>query len=109
MEQYIILLIIIVIIFTLCQNQKESFIPYRRSCRNCSYLGKRKCGTCLNCGWCINSDGKGECVPGNAYGPYFRSDCIIWRHPHRFHRFRPRFYGRVFPSYYNSVDSSVFY
>ncbi len=102
------LLIIIVIIALLCQTpNKENWIPYQQkvildftpylnNCKNCSDLKKKECGFCLNCGWCIDSKGNGKCVPGDEKGPHFNNDCQIWRHPHRFHRFKPRFADKNF-------------
>ena len=52
--------------------------PYRNPCQNCGYLRERGCSNCSNCGWCINSDGKGQCVPGTAAGPLFTQDCVYY-------------------------------
>lgn len=49
-------------------------------CQNCGYLGKYKCGTCTNCGYCVSPSGIGECVPGDTSGPYFRQDCVGWNY-----------------------------
>lgn len=38
-------------------------------------LGRRLCGECINCGYCFNADGFGECVPGDADGSFIRDDC----------------------------------
>ena len=96
MNKIIIIAIILFILWNICDVSQENFFPYHADCRNCGYLDKIQCGRCLNCGWCINESGKGMCVPGDARGPYFKSDCVIWRHPSQFHRYRPRFYGRYF-------------
>jgi hypothetical protein len=103
-----IYLFIIVIIILLCTKQNKEnwfpypekviseFKPYLTNCKKCSYLRKEECDSCLNCGWCIDGSGNGKCVPGDSKGPHFNNDCQIWRHPYRFHRFKPRFSGRIF-------------
>lgn len=50
----------------------------RNPCQNCGYLREKRCSKCSNCGWCINSDGKGQCVPGTAVGPLFTQDCVYY-------------------------------
>jgi hypothetical protein len=99
-----IILVILFIFFFICNQNKENyyqekviqrFRPYT-FCKDCTHLDKTKCGLCINCGWCIDKSGKGKCVPGNAAGSHFHNDCAIWRHPNRFHRFRPRFSGWKF-------------
>lgn len=88
---FLIILIIIFLYNKLTKNN-ENFT----SCANCGYFDELECGSCPTCGFCIAPDGSGECVPGDINGPYFRSDCMIWKHPHQFKRYLPRFYGRRF-------------
>lgn len=89
----------------------KTFTPYHHNCRNCGNLGKGRCGSCLNCGWCINESGEGMCTPGDSRGPYFKSDCVVWRHPSQFNRFKPRFHGRKFPKhrFYPNMYRGWFY
>ena len=84
--------IIVVIILLFCKSISENF----SGCMNCGYADELECGNCSNCGYCISSGGKGECVPGDVTGPYFRDDCAIWKHPDQFRYYSPRFYGRQF-------------
>ncbi len=103
-----LIIIVIILLYQICQtSNKENWIPYPEkvisefkpyltNCKECTHLKKEECGLCLNCGWCIDGSGEGKCVPGDYAGPHFQNDCQIWRHPHRFHRFKPRFAGRFF-------------
>jgi hypothetical protein len=81
---------------TLLQLSEPADQTWSTICKNCSHLGKEKCGLCRNCGWCIDKKGKGQCVPGDGKGPHLHADCEIWRHPYKFGRFKPRFSGRIF-------------
>jgi hypothetical protein len=100
MKYLFMIVVIILIVILLCnksKNDKENF----STCLNCSYLDERECGSCSNCGFCISPDGSGECVPGDVNGPYFKSDCMIWKHPQQFRYYTPRFYGRYFHQGWN--------
>lgn len=66
-------------IYFILKDDIEGFSVYS-SCRNCGKLGERRCGDCPSCGWCVSDNGYGECVPGDANGPYFRQDCVDWQH-----------------------------
>lgn len=51
---------------------------YPRYCRDCNSMGWRgegSCMSCQNCGWCVDGNGYGSCVQGDANGPYF-ADCV---------------------------------
>ena len=85
MEQYwlfIIWILVIIIIFITtpkkCMNEDFINIKYN-FCPECGKLGQFRCNNCANCGYSISSSGKGECVPGDLAGPYFRDDSILWR------------------------------
>lgn len=90
----------------------EGYFPFRY-CRSCGYRSRRQCNKCTNCGFCVPYRGKGNCVPGDNRGPYFRSDCVDWEygdeyiyrdHPRRYRRRRPRssyFRGRRKPWYWS--------
>lgn len=65
---------------------------YPKYCTNCGSNNRRNCNNCTNCGYCITPNGRGECVPGDSNGPYFREDCIGYEHT------SPRYnIGRVYP------------
>jgi len=53
---------------------------YPKYCKDCGYMNSFECGNCTNCGYCITSDGRGSCVPGDAGGPYFASDCAEYQY-----------------------------
>jgi hypothetical protein len=91
----IILCIILLSIPTRCV--KEGFHPhlqvYKRYCSSCGTKSRANCSSCTNCGYCITSDGRGECTPGDSQGPYFREDCAVWR------------YGEL---YYNPPNTTIY-
>lgn len=47
-------------------------------CQSCNKRSHYACSKCDNCGFCITREGRGDCVQGDMYGPYFRRDCVIW-------------------------------
>lgn len=68
-----ILIILNIAIFIGLKPNMEGF----SHCRDCSRGGwrsERSCMDCLNCGWCIDPNGDGYCVQGDANGPLF-NDC----------------------------------
>lgn len=57
----------------------HNFFGYNKVyCGSCGFRSKEASSKCINCGWCVNSDGVGESVPGNASGPLYRTDCAYW-------------------------------
>lgn len=79
--QSIILIILLCICLTTFLSLKEGYISSSFGslyCSNCSHRNRKKCAACNNCGYCINSNGNGECIVGDINGPYFRQDCKIW-------------------------------
>lgn len=91
MKTYILFIILFAILFIIvftilfCQNKSiiEPFII--SACPNCGKRNRPQCFECSNfnsggCGWCIKSNGEGQCVPGNQNGPYFNSDCLYWEY-----------------------------
>ena len=53
---------------------------YKKYCSSCGNLSGRSCSNCTNCGYCITPNGTGDCVAGDASGPYFRSDCVHYQY-----------------------------
>ena len=53
--------------------------PGGRYCRNCGDYGRGGCSSCINCGFAINESGTGQCVPGDARGPYFQQDAVAYQ------------------------------
>ena len=48
---------------------------YCKDCNQLGWRGEQACMQCVNCGWCIDPNGNGSCVQGDANGPYF-ADCV---------------------------------
>lgn len=67
-------------------------------CPECGKLSKYGCGKCVNCGYCISSRGYGECVPGDAKGPYFRDDCVYYEHGSMIDFVNPFAYYHIYPT-----------
>lgn len=47
-------------------------------CPKCLDLWEGKCNSCNNCGWCIDRNYNGECMPGDKNGPYKNKFCRQW-------------------------------
>ena len=92
MHSYIITILISVSLIVLLNwllsdsiNQKNSehFIITNypsRFCSDCGNLDRIACNNCTNCGTCYTPNGYKECVAGDEYGPFFRSDCIDYQY-----------------------------
>jgi len=98
--KYIVLIIGIIVVFIYCMievdyNDKmkriadnyqttENFVVYTypkgRSCDECKTMNRKRCGECINCGYCYSTDGYGECVAGDHTGPYTRRDCVDYEY-----------------------------
>lgn len=95
----IILMILIIVILLSTKKTKEGFyVPsrfssrwgyyypryyhgnYPKYCSKCGNKSIRNCSNCMNCGLCTRPDGLIECVSGDKYGPYFRSDCLDYNY-----------------------------
>ena len=66
--------------FHFWNRRHKPIYPIRRYCTSCGYNSRQSCSSCINCGFCINSDGKGECISGDSDGPTFREDCLFWEY-----------------------------
>ncbi len=92
---YILIVIVVLVLLCTINTKKEGYYSgITRYCRNCGYLGRKKCNDCVNCGWCVNTSGEGMCVPGDHNGPYFRKDRALWN-PGKYHN-RIKKYRRYF-------------
>jgi len=102
-SKILICVIIICTIITLVnQKQVEGYRPFyyhKKYCPDCGYKNRRKCRKCINCGVCWTYDGRGECVPGDKKGPYFRSDCHAWEYGKSYNPYKHGYY--YFPWYYS--------
>ena len=79
--KYIIILLIIVCLFFFMKNNIERFSQFSGyHCNSCFDRPRELCdSTCENCGFCVNKDGTGRCVPGDSKGPYY-DECDVWQH-----------------------------
>lgn len=96
-----ILTIIIICIFTPTNiTRMEGFSRY---CGSCGHKSELTCSDCVNCGFCITSNGHGQCVPGDERGPYFTEDCVKWYHDYlpyfKHHVFPPLYFNRYYDHY----------
>ena len=100
----LVILILIVLYFATITDNEESFIVYSypKYCSECGQLNRFRCNNCVNCGYCYTPDGRGECVPGDGNGPFFRDDCVAYEHSGSFSGSgRPGYVVRkVYPSTY---------
>lgn len=107
---FLLLIILLVIMFYMVNSRKEGFYSYfgwyKRWCPECGKRSRRSCSKCINCGYCINEQGKGECVPGSkSGGPMFRKDCIYWETESPYYGYPtnkvyPRYNtGNIYPHY----------
>ena len=91
-------IIVIFLITPLKRVTRETFIHnLSKYCGNCGYNNRMSCANCVDCGYCINKFKYGECLPGDAKGPYFRDDCLYWEYnsPLAYYYLYP--YTHVFP------------
>jgi hypothetical protein len=98
----VVLAVIVVISLTVMDqtvpaDSQENYIVYSypQYCGSCGELGKYNCNKCTNCGYCYTPNGGGECVPGDADGPFFREDCVAYEYNDPNYRV-----GRVYPDTY---------
>lgn len=77
----IVIIIIILILFKnyIIKNFNEHYGVFCPNCRKNNWMGESECNSCINCGWCINSNGDGSCGLGTPAGPMFK-DCRTWYH-----------------------------
>lgn len=76
---YLILFIILVIFIGIYfSKSKEQFNVGKYYCSTCFDRSKSSCDKCTNCGYCVTSDGKGKCVPGDVNGPHYYKNCSQW-------------------------------
>ena len=77
---------------------KEGFYTtygnFKRYCPSAGWRSRYSCAKCTNAGWCVNSAGYGECVPGDSSGPYFRDDCQYYSYGDNYAHYP---YSHVFP------------
>lgn len=76
-----LILLIIILIFSVLYTNKETFDNHSGTrCQQCSHRNLNDCTNCADCGYCINKDGSGKCIKGDAYGPYDGDYCWRWIH-----------------------------
>ncbi len=88
---WVILVFLIIAAIATTFNTQENFYTYnsyyKKYCPSCGWRSRTACSKCINCGFCVNNKGQGECVPGDSQGPYFREDCAYWEYgsPYRYY------------------------
>lgn len=83
-------ILIYIIMCSDCENENckdtknEHYVVYSErdkwNCKECGFLTRAQCGNCVNCGYCYDYRGRGQCVPGDENGPYFREDCADYEY-----------------------------
>jgi hypothetical protein len=74
---YIIIFTIIIVFLCFDKKIKRENFEYCSNCKKNNFLD---CFNCNNCGICVDRIGRRNCEPGDANGPYNRSDCLYWMH-----------------------------
>lgn len=80
---WIVVLAVIALTANRNQDKTEGFHTYygyyKKYCPSCGWRSRYSCAKCTNCGYCIDKNGYGQCVPGDSSGPYFHGDkCSYW-------------------------------
>ena len=73
-ELFVCLAVVLLLVGLYFSQQVEKFGVYCRNCGLNGWRGQTDCYECNNCGWCIDPNGYGSCVTGNANGSLF-ADC----------------------------------
>lgn len=69
-----IIILLIIIIFLFYINSFEKF-----TVQECTFLSKNKCKSYgHHCGWSVTDTGNGNCIPGDAFGPYNNKKTDNW-------------------------------
>lgn len=116
MIQTLFMTIIIFLILLYCDKPIEGFYsPWNlfytstKYCSECNTQSRYSCNNCINCGYCINNRGLGECVVGDESGPYFRDDCIYYEYGKQQNRYGSYFNPFYNPFYYDYLYPTVSY
>ena len=93
MDRYIVILfwvlvcaVIMLSVPTKCMDdkKKEGFYTYngyfKNYCGSCGFRSRYSCNKCTNCGWAMNKNGVGQCLPGDNSGPFFANDVTYWEY-----------------------------
>jgi hypothetical protein len=84
MKFLVILISLIFIFFLLCKLFNDPVINSEHFfqgtyCTDCNNKNYNQCMNCFNCGYCIDKQGKGICLPAdNVSGPYNKEFCYLW-------------------------------
>ncbi len=84
----LILLFVIFIIYKFFYNTESFSRIYGKFCRqeDCKNKTFGQCLDCFNCGFCLEDENKGVCVPGNIYGPTNKNKkCMKYIHNDEFY------------------------
>ena len=76
----IILLVAIIIIFIFTKKYKTEHYNDQtgKFCLQCKHKNINECLRCFNCGWCVDENGNGACIPGDYKGPANYEKCKRW-------------------------------
>jgi len=84
MNNFFIIAIIVIalIIYTFFNSSVEGFDGrYGWNCFTCSGKTINQCYDCANCGFCLDKNGNGKCIPGDIHGPHDKKiHCSMWYH-----------------------------
>jgi hypothetical protein len=69
------MLVFIMILYYDCSKDTDYFSD---RCNNCGNINESDCLKCNNCGWCVDYNGNGKCIAGNADGPLYKQSCNKW-------------------------------
>ena len=106
----VVLTVFLTIMYLLVYSQNlynegfESFYNpnYCKDCNRSGWRGEQECMQCGNCGWCIDPNGNGSCVQGDARGPYF-ADCVQYYYNGGYGTINPPFGPMQIPWYQKFV------
>lgn len=62
-------------------------LPKTKNSNDCYSLNETDCLKNFNCGLCIQSGQKKECVPGDVHGPLFKAGCDLWEYTNYYDKF----------------------
>lgn len=78
---------------------KEGFYTYfsyfKQYCPSCNERTSFACDKCTNCTTCILPNGQSFCTPGDASGPFFRTDCAYTKYGSTDHYYP---YSHLYPN-----------
>jgi hypothetical protein len=72
---------ILLMILVVKSNVQEAFNDQTgKFCYDCDNKTINQCMQCFNCGFCVDKNGNGKCIPGDHTGPWNKEDCYQWHY-----------------------------